>query len=32
MNYASAVFAGGVLISAVCYFTWGKKHYQGPPT
>lgn len=31
MNYASVVFVGGVTISAVWYFVWGRKNYQGPP-
>jgi amino acid transporter len=31
MNYASAVFVGGVLICGIWYLAWGKKHYQGPP-
>lgn len=31
MNYASAVFVGGTLVSAIWYFVWGRKHYQGPP-
>jgi amino acid transporter len=31
MNYASAVFAGGVIVSAIWYFVWGRKNYQGPP-
>ncbi|RMZ76694.1 hypothetical protein DV738_g4856, partial [Chaetothyriales sp. CBS 135597] len=31
MNYASVVFAGGMIISLLSYFVWGKKHYQGPP-
>ncbi|KAJ9641679.1 hypothetical protein H2204_002741 [Knufia peltigerae] len=31
MNYASVVFVGGVTISAVWYFVWGKKNYEGPP-
>lgn len=30
MNYASAVFVGGVAISALSYFLYGKKHYSGP--
>lgn len=30
MNYASAVFVGGVVISALSYFLYGKKHYSGP--
>ena len=32
MNYASAVFVGGTLVSAIWYFVWGRKNYQGPPT
>ena len=31
MNYASAVFVGGVIISALWYLAWGKSNYQGPP-
>lgn len=31
MNYASVVFVGGTLISAIWYFAWGRKNYQGPP-
>ena len=31
MNYASAVFVGGVLISAIWYLIHGRKHYHGPP-
>lgn len=31
MNYASAVFVGGTLISAIWYFAWGRKNYKGPP-
>lgn len=31
MNYASAVFVGGVLVSGLWYIVWGKKNYQGPP-
>ncbi|RMD40297.1 hypothetical protein DV735_g4822, partial [Chaetothyriales sp. CBS 134920] len=31
MNYASVVFAGGMLISLLWYFIWGAKNYKGPP-
>ena len=31
MNYASAVFVGGTLVSAIWYLVWGRKNYQGPP-
>ncbi|KAK5095083.1 hypothetical protein LTR24_003300 [Lithohypha guttulata] len=31
MNYASAVFAGGTIVSALWYFAWGRHNYQGPP-
>lgn len=31
MNYAVVVFAGGTAISAIWYFVWGRKNYQGPP-
>lgn len=31
MNYASAVFVGGVIISGLWYLAWGKSNYQGPP-
>lgn len=31
MNYASAVFVGGTLISGIWYFVWGRKNYKGPP-
>lgn len=30
MNYASVVFVGFLLISAVWYVAWGKKNYVGP--
>ncbi|KAL4912053.1 amino acid/polyamine transporter I [Aspergillus aurantiobrunneus] len=32
MNYASVVFVGFVVISAVWYWVWGHKNYAGPPT
>lgn len=32
MNYASVVFVGFVLISAVWYGVWGYHNYRGPPT
>lgn len=31
MNYASAVFVGGTAVSALWYFVWGRKNYNGPP-
>ncbi|KAL1301907.1 hypothetical protein AAFC00_006085 [Neodothiora populina] len=31
MNYASAVYAGFMLIVMVWYYAWGRKNYQGPP-
>lgn len=31
MNYASAVFIGGTLVSTIWYIVWGRKNYQGPP-
>ena len=31
MNYASVVFFGVVVISAVWYWVWGYKNYAGPP-
>ncbi|KAJ5112181.1 hypothetical protein N7532_000226 [Penicillium argentinense] len=31
MNYASVVFVGFMVISAVWYFVYAKKHYKGPP-
>lgn len=30
MNYASVVFVGFVLVSAVWYFAWGRANYVGP--
>ncbi|KAJ5179810.1 hypothetical protein N7492_003020 [Penicillium capsulatum] len=30
MNYASVVFVGFVLVSAVWYFVWGRANYVGP--
>lgn len=32
MNYASAVFVGGVAICGIWYLVWGKKNYHGPPS
>lgn len=32
MNYASVVFVGFVLVSALWYWVWGHKNYAGPPT
>lgn len=31
MNYGSAVFLGGTLISLIYYWAWGRKNYHGPP-
>ncbi|EXJ55211.1 hypothetical protein A1O7_08137 [Cladophialophora yegresii CBS 114405] len=31
MNYASVVFIGGVTVSAIWYFVWGRHSYRGPP-
>ncbi|ETI21865.1 hypothetical protein G647_05934 [Cladophialophora carrionii CBS 160.54] len=31
MNYASVVFIGGVSVSAIWYFIWGRRNYRGPP-
>jgi len=31
MNYASVVFFGGTMVSAIWYIVWGRKNYQGPP-
>nr|POE92424.1 choline transport protein [Quercus suber] len=30
MNYASAVFVGGLLTSVLWYVLWGRKYYYGP--
>ncbi|KAB8240655.1 amino acid/polyamine transporter I [Aspergillus flavus] len=32
MNYASVVFVGFFIISAVWYWVWGYQNYAGPPT
>lgn len=32
VNYASVVFVGAIVISAVWYVIWGYRNYQGPPT
>lgn len=31
MNYASVVFIGFFLISAIWYVAWGRKNFSGPP-
>lgn len=31
MNYASAVFVGGIAVAGGWYLAWGSKNYTGPP-
>jgi amino acid transporter len=31
VNYAPVVFVGFTTMSAIWYWVWGRKHYEGPP-